>query len=177
MKSTFTLFPLASYKSKQIAIGISIIGIVLSIFSSLGVGIAYIDQLSNGHSSSFYLLVLIFGLYMMAFSKEKFEDERVKQIRSKALSVSMGVQLAALFAFVFTSITVDPTLSLDIFSMIFLLLFALGIYHLVFHISLYFDPSWVYTDESAMDNIKKNKRFFIIYTLVALGTVILFLIL
>jgi small-conductance mechanosensitive channel len=173
MKTSFTLFPLASYKNKYFGIAISIIGILFSIISSLGVKIAFIEELSNGNSNSFYLLILIFGLYIMAFSKEKLEDERVKKIRSKALTVAMGVQLATLFAFVFTSITVDPEIVLDVSATITLLLITLIVYHLIFHISLFFDPSWVYTDESAIENIKKHKKFFIIYLIVLIITLTL----
>lgn len=102
----------------------------------------------------------------MAFSKEKIEDERVQKIRSSALRVSLGTLLGGMIAFLFTTFISNSELSITNDSLIVFILFALGVYHLFFHISLYFDPKWAYGDNSAMENIRKNKAFFIVYTLV-----------
>ena len=55
--------------------------------------------------------------------------------------------------------------------------FGLGTYLVLFHIGLYFDPAIMYNDDTVMVNIRKNKTFFVFYTIaVVIFLLVIFLV-
>lgn len=168
MKSPLNLFPLNSYKYKIFALIILLLGSMLILFDSLGFEIVFIESQSHNHGSRLYYYLIILGLYGMAYSKEKVEDERVKDIRNKAIKLSFGSLLMLMFSFTIASgssfhqegemLTLAQGLTIILIS-------GLSIYHIYFHLSLYRDPDWAYGEESSDKRVMRNKLLGILFIL------------
>ena len=112
-----------------------------------------------------FVLVVV-GMYLTAFSKEKNDDERVQVIRAKALQMAFMIMAGSMLAMAFTgATTADDSLPAGSIFITSLVAFGVGIYLIVFHVGLYFDPPWAYNNDTVIPNIKKNKTFFIFYTI------------
>lgn len=121
-------------------------------------------------------MLTIIGLFIIAFSQEKVDDDRVKIIRGKALQVGFGILLAILFGLVLisifnTSFSLNEANDLSLIAIIVLI-----IYLLLFNIGLYYDSKWIYNNETVVSNIYKNKILFIGYIL-GLASIIVLLML
>jgi len=134
------------------------------------------NRIAPDRQFEFFFTITVFGMYITAFSKEKDDDERIQAIRAKAMQSAFMLGMGCMCAIGLTNLLGVPSLA-DSFILISLCGFALGVYLVLFHIGLYFDPAWSYNDDTVVTNFKKNKRFFIIYTaIVVLAFLALFLI-
>jgi hypothetical protein len=158
-----TLFPMASYPNKILGLVITTVGIIsLAVFAIHG-PIEYISHPAGGRQFNLFLTILLFGMYLTAFSKEKNDDERVQAIRAKALQMAFGLLTGTMAAFSMASSLANVPMDADINVISCVAIFGLAIYLAVFHIGLYFDPAWTYNDDTVLVNIRKNKKFFVIY--------------
>lgn len=127
------------------------------------------------------LWVTLFGLFLMMFSYEKHEDERVKQIRAKAVMIVFGIMTGAILAFALTISIIpfidpgdlQPAAADEGVWLGRLLMFypAVGIvlYLLIFHVGIYYDKVWDYSDNiSVLENIRKNKWHIIIIAIISI---------
>ncbi|MBL7682793.1 MAG: hypothetical protein JNK00_05495 [Flavipsychrobacter sp.] len=164
---------LASHKSKIAGLVVLSVGLVITIVQKLHPFIVIPKYDADKHLS-LSLWIIVVGMYLTAFSQEKFEDERVKMIRAKSLQMVMMLMSATFIAFSLTSITQD----MGDFDAMTILLFPsiyLAMYLAVFHIGLYFDNLWDYEDKrmGIWDNIKKNKKPIIIFQLISYAIIFL----
>ncbi len=166
MKS-LSIFPMSSYKNKVYGLVITLVALVALLAISHG-PLPFI-QASADEQFNLFFAVVTFGLYMIAWSKEKNDDERVQKIRAKAMQVGLGVMITSILAFIFCidvlAIKKHEVTTLGGTELALMLDFGLGTYLTVFYIGLFFDPAWVYNDDTVMVNIKKNKQFFVVYFL------------
>jgi hypothetical protein len=167
----FTLFPLQNHRNKLIGIIITTLSIVFVVFAKMGIvinvnlTIQQIFQILN--------LTTIIGLFLIVFSKEKIDDERVKKIRLKSLQFGFGMILSLIISLIFVSI-IHPAFSFDgTHDLSLISLICLIAYLIFFNAGIYFDLKEIYIDDTVLTNINKNRVFFIFYTLGLLLIVIL----
>lgn len=173
---------LMSYTSKLIGIGMTLVGVGLSI-AEYATSFVVFKKFSPAIHLNFFLWFMLFGLFMIAFSKEKHEDERVKLIRSKAMMQAFLISSAAMMGFGF-NVSLFPvfspkdfigaTYSMDDYAamgriLMFFPCFSIVSYLATFNFGLHFDQHWEYEDDiSIKDNFKKNKKYIIIRILLTL---------
>ncbi|MFI5205854.1 MAG: hypothetical protein ACHQVK_02845, partial [Candidatus Paceibacterales bacterium] len=166
-----TLAPMSSHQTKIAGIIITPIALILLLIVKLHGPFMFLSKPAPDRQFSILFAATVFGMYMIAFSKEKNDDERVHMIRAKALQMAFMILMVSLIAMAMAAATgKDDALPGSIF-LSSLAALGLGVYLIVFHIGLYFDPAWAYNDDTVIPNIKKNKTFFILYTI---GAVIFF---
>lgn len=146
----------------------AVILVILNYFPQLDI----IQKFGPEKEFEVFMLAAFFGLFIMCFSKEKVDDERVKQIRAKALQIAFGMMCIVLISFQFAILVINGTAdSTEVLPVI----TAVGLlsYLFFFHVGLYFDADWVYNDDTVSANFRKNKRFFIFYTIFMLISIVL----
>lgn len=141
-----------------------------------------VNKLNSAQHFNFLLWLAIFGLVLIAFSKEKNEDERVHSIRTKSFMFAFLMILGSTLAFGLT-VTIMPlqsdmaqgvTLSPDdiIEAGRWLMFYpAVGlVLHLVmFHVGVYFDQNWDYENETwSLAGLWKHKRIRLITIVVGI---------
>ncbi len=105
------------------------------------------------------ILFVVVGLYTMAFSREKNDDERVKQVRARSLQIAFMFYSGIMIALAFNGI-IFRDLVFDGSSLLFVSAFGIAFYLIIFHIGIYFDSVWDYGEEPGiLNNIKKNKWY------------------
>lgn|GEM_PF-974842 len=166
-----TLFPLSSYRNKIYGLVVTIVSLLLSFVISVHGALPLIKTDANNQFNLF-LGVAVFGLFVIAWSKEKIEDERVGLIRAKAMQLGFGITVGPLISISLCSslVAIKGKEVMTFYGSDILLFPAFGliIYLVVFYVGLLFDPSWVYNNDTVVVNIKKNKQFFIIYSICAI---------
>lgn len=164
---------LAKHSTKMIGLVILSVGVLVSIVYKIHPFVVAPKLSADKHLAA-CMWIMLLGMYLTAFSQEKFEDERVQTIRARALQMVMMLMSATFLAFSLTAITQD----LGEFDVTLLLLFPLiylSIYLAIFHMGLYFDFLWDYDDKklSFLENLKKNKKPIIIFQAIAWAVLIL----
>lgn len=153
-------------KIKGMAIGgAGLIALVVQKFTHFTVT----EKLSSDQHYNILLWITLAGLFTMAYSHEKVEDERVKQIRAKALAIAFMMETAAAMAFGFAMSIGAEKAGLDKEVMdaaayiewgrlfMFFPAVAIAMHLIIFHIGLYFDQHWDYSDHiTVWQNLKKN---------------------
>jgi len=121
----------------------------------------------------FILFFVLFGLYMMANSREKMDDERVKLIRAKAFQTAFNLTVTILLA-VGVSSVISSAANIDGKDLMFIGSFALVIYLGLFHAGLYFDNTWEYEeDKSWIEAVRKNWIYKIAVTVIFVVVIVL----
>lgn len=161
--SQFTFFPMQGYWGKVFGVISSMLLMFLLLITSY-FEIQFLKDVDLERQSNIIFWLIIFGLYMIVMSKEKIEDDRVKAIRYKSLQFGYGMLLAPSLAINLGGFLMG-TSSITTQSMSFYIPISLVLYLVHFHYGLYFDPSSNYNDNGPLDNVVKNKKFFLIYTL------------
>ena len=117
------------------------------------------------HYNIFQWFVL-FGLVVVIYSKEKYDDERAKAIRLRAFQIAFALQQAVLLAMALTGSTTKEKMGIEAPDLFVFAAIGIILYVLVFHVGLYFDFLWEYEDQNVWENlknIKKNKWGIIVY--------------
>ncbi len=116
------------------------------------------------------LCMVAMSLYTMAFSREKNDDERVKEVRARSLQITFMLFAGVLLALSFNGI-IFPDLQFDGTALLFLSGFYVVFYLVIFHIGIYFDNVWQFGEEPGIwQNLKKNKLMIV---LIWIGSLIL----
>jgi nitrate reductase gamma subunit len=164
-----TLYPMSSYQTKIGGLIATAVALVLLAIVKLHGPFLFLTKPAPEHQADLLLAATVAGMYMVAFSKEKNDDERVHAIRAKSMQSALMILIGSMVAMAITTATgkgqapgetmIDSTFLSAICA------FGLSIHLILFHVGLYFDPAWAYNDDTVIPNIKKNKKFFIIYTI------------
>ena len=104
---------------------------VFSIYSKF-LGTKFLSLIANNIFEEIVLLLILLGLFMVAFSKEKDEDEQVKMIRLSSMYLSVFINtlgLALSFFFIF-GLAFAEVMVLNLFSVliIYLIIFRFKYY-------------------------------------------------
>lgn len=178
-----------NHKYRKYAIIVSALGLA----GMIGEKIAPFVLLKKLTAEQHYFLFLwltLGGLFIIGFCKERYDDERAKMIRLKALQLSFMLMISTMLAFALTMsfVLTSPTMNAaattpaeDPSDAVVLFMFpGLGIicYLLTFYVGLYFDQFWDFDDKerSVWQNIKaipKNIGGILVYLLVATITLLL----
>jgi hypothetical protein len=160
MRKSFTAYPLQGYWGKILGIFLSILFLILFLIL-FNYEIVLLSKYSNQLHYEFCYLMFMFGLFMIAFSKEKIEDERIKLIRGKSYQVGFMLLISASLANTFVEVySIDDTKSLDFVSRLtnyinvtLALLISIG----YFYYSKWRDSDSTYSDGGPIDNFKYIK--------------------
>lgn len=129
-------------------------------------GFSFSQKIDADKHSMLFWWITLFGLYLAAFSKEKNDDERVKAIRAKSMLVGFNLSMAVLLSISMTA-WLATDFVLDAGAIMILPTFCLVFYLLFFHIGLYYDNMWDYSDEDyhmfKMKNTNRNQLSYILY--------------
>jgi len=163
-------------RTKKWGIAISLVSLALMVAEKL-VPFSIVQKFTAVQHMAAFQWFMLFGLFGVIYSKEKYDDERAKAIRLKAMQIAFMMQTSvtlsvALLGYFVKDIAMVP-------SGLLFLLAGLGVftYLLVFHFGLYFDEHWDYEDRSLwqnLSNIDKNKWGMLLY--LAIGAVVMLLI-
>jgi nitrate reductase gamma subunit len=168
-----TLAPMSSYQGKIAGLIITPIALILLLVVKLHGPFLFLSKPAPAQQFNLLFAVVVLGMHMIAFSKEKNDDERVRAIRAKSLQMAFMVLMTSLIAIGLTSAMSTEEVTGDSNLLCPMAAFGLGVYLVVFHIGLYFDPAWAYNDDTVVTNIKKNKTFFVFYAIA--GVILLIL--
>ena len=127
------------------------------------------------HEQHGYLIwwIVLFGLYMAAFSKEKNDDERVKAIRAKSMLVCFNLSMAVLMSMSMV-LFLEDHMVFQAADIIILPTFCIVFYLLMFHIGLYFDSAWDFKEDTQQLTLGKGRSgmlylVIILFTAVVIG--------
>ena len=167
----FTLVPLSSYKTKIGGLVLALAALVLNIILNINGDINILGEFDSARLSDISSLLILIGLFMVAFSKEKIDDERIKELRARAFRFAFMMMNSVIISYsLVTSLKTNSlkgTLDITYFAWLGLLCY-LGF----FYLTKYFDPMGIYNDEAALTNIRRHKKFFLIWA----GVLVLLLI-
>jgi hypothetical protein len=166
----FTIFPLQGYWGKFAGLTISFTALLLLTGTTFWGPIFLSKILAPGKQLISLLWLFSLGLFVLSFSKEKIDDERVQLIRYTALRGMASISFIGLFS-AFSPLVVDDmgtslmaknsTLAL----VLMVIVAPLLTFQVIFNFGLYLNPSWTYNDLSVGENFKKNPKFFLIYAI------------
>ncbi len=161
------------YRGKVAGMVIAAVGSMLVIIQKLAPFNVFRSMNAEQH---YYLSawITVVGLFSIAFSMEKHEDERVKKIRAGAMQLVIGLLIGLLLALSFTGIVIgDFDLAPEM--LIAIAGFYLVFYLVVFHIGLYTDILWQYDADEIpiVENIKKNWWVHLVVVIVMMGVLLL----
>ncbi len=164
---------LGSYKNKIAGLVILSAGLLTAIIWKIH-PFTIIPKYDSDKHLSVLLWVIVLGMYLTAFSQEKYEDERVKMIRARSLQTSMMLMTGTIIAFSLTAITQNIG-DLDVTLLLMMPAVYLGIYLAIFHVGLYYDNLWDYEEKklSFRENWRKNRKPLLIFKLISFAVLIL----
>lgn len=173
MSNTFSPSPLHGYSFKLVASIISLAGFVLFAWLKIsGQPFSFIDLDFAGQEQG-SLCFLALGLFLMAFSKEKVDDERVQLIRAAAMR--LGFQILGSILLIWNFINIQKGI-FEVPYTLELLTVSLLIYLLYFHGSLYFNLDVSGANNSVAENVRIKPKFYLIFIAVqVIALVLLFL--
>lgn len=146
------------YRGKIAGVIISALGLTAMIVERIS-GFTFLHDLNSEQHYSIFLWCTLFGFMLIAYSREKYDDERARQIRAKAMQISFGVLISVMLALSLTS-TLHPEMKIESATLYMLASMALLLYLLVFHAGLHLDFLWEYGDKGLWENwrnIGRNK--------------------
>lgn len=178
-----------NHKYRKYYIAVSALGLVGMIGEKIA-PFVLLKKLTPEQHYFLFLWLTLGGLFVIGFCKERFDDERAKMIRLKALQLSFMLVISTMLAFALTMsfVMTSPAASTAATNVpedpsdaaVFFMFPGLGIicYLLTYYVGLYFDQFWDFEDKerSVWQNIKaipKNIGGILVYLLVATITLLL----
>jgi len=157
------------HQYKKWGVVVSVIGFITMMITRFG-KVLFLKKYSLDQQYAVFEWIMLFGLILVMFCKEEFEDERAKAIRLKALQTAFIIEQAVLLAMALVTGTYKSAGPIDA-SLLFAVS-ALGIimYLLIFHVGLYFDFLWDFEDRGLLENwrnLNKNKWGMLVYLVLA----------
>jgi len=153
---------LADPQYKMVGLTFAFVGIILLITQKL-LRLEY----DPGWEDRILLLthyIIIFSLIMLNYSKEKFDDERIQQIRYSMLKMAYAWTIIGIsFYLVLTGL---DRIDLDLYIIIYIIECILILYQIVFRIFLIQNPKWVFQEH-------RTKRSFMVLGLCLVTLIIL----
>lgn len=90
--------------------------------------------------------IIVFGLYMIMFSKEIHDDERVQRIRYGLLKVSYTLTLCGILCYM--SVTILDNVEFSIYIVFYIIEVVLILYQLLFRYCLASNPDWIFKEST-----------------------------
>jgi hypothetical protein len=88
--------------------------------------------------------IIVFGLYMIMFSKEIHDDERVQRIRYNLLKVNYTLTICGILAYI--AVTTLDRVTFSIYIVFYIIEIALIVYQLLFRYCLAANPNWIFKE-------------------------------
>jgi len=144
---------LADQKFRILGLAISITAILLLVLLRL---LNY--QYEESWQNRIFIInhfIIIFGLFMIMYSKEVYDDQRVQIIRYALLKLTYALTICGILVYV--SITTLDRVELSIFVILNIIEAVLIIYQLLFRYYLLKNPDWIFKQKT-----QQNSRFYIL---------------
>ena len=138
---------------------IFVVWLIISKQSFTGLGFAYDQQIKLG------LWIIAFGLFGMAFSKERIDDERVQEVRNVIMRNCFRFLLVILMLISLRIVT-QPEFEFK-YTLELTILCLIG-YHIFFNAALYFNPSWITTEYRITSEMRIQPKFYLLFAIVQL---------
>ena len=169
--------PVHSYRHKIFGIIISVIAIALMIVLKLNDTFSFSTAITRDVQFNYLLLINCFGLFVIAYSKERYEDERIQILRDKTFRLSFVFLLAMLLSnsFIAMAFNLDPSVY-NISSIVpFDVTLALSFQLIVFYIRINTNASVSGPELTVMQNILLHKilSFILIIAMIIISIVLL----
>ncbi len=151
---------LSDYKFRTFGLIISAIAIVL-----LAILLLLDYEYESGWHDRIFIInhfIIIFSLYIVMYSKERYDDERVQKIRYNLLKISYALSICGIMVYV--SITSLDRVDLSIFIILYIIEAVLIIYQLLFRYCLATNPSWIFRETTR----NKFRFYYLSFSLVFL---------
>lgn len=160
----YSLMPLQSHKMKLVGIIISTLAITAMVIENLTGKLLLIDGFDVNRHFYFLFLLNSIGLYTIAFSKEKIEDERVQVLRDKTFRASFGLTMSTMLALSITYLFMSVQSEVKLWEIFpFMATLMLSFHLIIFNIRLYTNNIIEEGEVSLFQNIKNHKAFFIVF--------------
>jgi hypothetical protein len=101
--------------------------------------------------------IIVFGLYIIMYSKETYDDERVQKIRYSLLKFSSALTVSGILAYL--AITTLDRVQLSVYVIIYIIEAVLILYQILFRYFLAVNPSWIFK-ETTRSNFSFYYLFF-----------------
>lgn len=151
---------LADHKFKIPGLLISIVAIISLVTLHL---LNY--QYEEGWHDRIFIInhfIIVFGLYMIMFSKEIHDDERVQRIRYNLLKASYAFTICGILAYM--ALTTLDRMEFSIFIVLYIIEITLIVYQLLFRYCLAKNPNWIFKERTR----SKFAVYYLFFTLVFL---------
>lgn len=151
---------LAGPKFKILGLSISVVAIILLVTLHL---LNY--QYEEGWYDRIFVInhfIIVFGLYMIMFSKEIHDDERVQRIRYNLLKGNYTFTLCGIMAYL--ALTTLDRVEFSIFIVLYIIEIIMIFYQLLFRYCLAKNPSWIFKEPTR----RKFGVFYLFFSLVFL---------
>ena len=135
---------LADHKFRMFGLLISILAIILLVTLH-----ALNYQYEEGWHDRIFIInhfIIVFGLYMIMFSKEIHDDERVQRIRYSLLKVNYTLTICGILGYI--SVTTLDRVEFSIYSVFYIIEVVLIVYHLLFRYCLATNPNWIFKEST-----------------------------
>ena len=133
---------LADHKFRIFGLFISIVAIILLVTLHM-LNYQYEEE---WHDRIFIInhFIIVFGLYMIMFSKEIHDDERVQRIRYNLLKVNYTLTICGILGYI--SVTTLDRVEFSIYYVFYIIETVLIIYQLLFRYCLATNPGWIFKE-------------------------------
>ncbi len=144
-----------------------VLGLVISGIAIVLLAILYLldYEYQDGWYDRIFIMnhfIIVFGLYIIMYSKEIYDDERVQKIRYNLLKLSYALTICGILAYM--SITTLDRVDLSIYIILYIIEIVLILYQLLFRYCLAKNPSWIFKETTR----NKFRFYYLSFTLLFL---------
>jgi hypothetical protein len=183
--NNYTLMPLYGYRLKYPGIALSVISVTALFFVNKIYALSLFDGFNKIDYYTLCLLLSGIGLFYIAFSKERNEDERIAIIRDKTFRMSFATVVACFMAitipqmFLIGDYNSSKMISISKVYAMFMFLLNLCLLNqvVVFYFRIYTNSDMKSYDFTVIENIKNNKTLYSFFGLLYLAGIIILLML
>lgn len=152
-----------SYKMKLFGTAMAVASALLLAFHYFITPLSLVNSMNEDQHGFLFWWFTLYGLFIMAFSREKHEDERTVAVRAKSMRMALMIALGTPLAIsVVTWIEEQYTFGGG--DLIIVPTFCLVLYHVLFNIGLHFDHLWDYGEDNVpATKVKKTSWHYLIY--------------
>lgn len=133
---------LADHRFRFFGLLISIVAVILLVTLHM---LNY--QYEEGWHDRIFIInhfIIVFGLYMIMFSKETIDDERVQRIRYSLLKVNYTLTICGILCYI--SVTTLDKVEFSIYIVFYIIEVVLIVYQLLFRYCLAVNPDWIFKE-------------------------------
>lgn len=164
-----------NYQMKIVGIILSTISLIVMMIVRIS-DMSVIERLTNTQQYTLFEWGMIFGLYIIAFSKEKNDSDHIKLVRQKSFQTAFLFSHGLLLALIFAS-NIKPSIILSAYDLLSISSYSIILYLLTFYHNLYSSKYYKATQaESTKNKIGYNsstKITLAFYTIAAIAIAIM----